>query len=180
MTSRVDWARWAERDRDLARRINRAAQRKAVYATCRVASRLGDGMLWYALLIVLPWFGVQGRDCAWQMVIAGAVNLSVYYAVKRTMGRPRPYEACHEIQQCGRALDQFSFPSGHALHATTFTLVLAAHFQPAALLLAPLAGLIAVSRIVLGLHYPSDVLAGIAVGAASAAAVVTINFGFGF
>ncbi|HEU4621904.1 MAG TPA: phosphatase PAP2 family protein [Burkholderiaceae bacterium] len=180
MTSRIVWERWVERDRDCARWFNRAAERKRIHSACRVASRLGDGMLWYSMLFVLPWFGMAGRDCAWQMGIAGLVNLAVYYVVKRTMGRPRPYEACDDIQLCGRVLDRFSFPSGHALHATTFTLVLAAHFPHVAIVLAPLAALIALSRIVLGLHYPSDVLAGVVVGTASAAAVITINFGFGF
>lgn len=61
-------------------------------------------------------------------------------------------------------LDEFSFPSGHTLHAVAFTAVACAWYTPLALLLVPYALLVAASRVVLGLHYPSDVLAAIAIG----------------
>ena len=65
-------------------------------------------------------------------------------------------------------LDEFSFPSGHTLHAVAFTAVACAWYPPLALLLVPFALLVAASRVVLGLHYPSDVLAAIAIGGALA------------
>lgn len=67
-----------------------------------------------------------------------------------------------------RPLDQFSFPSGHTLHAVAFTTITIAYFPQLAFLLIPFAFLVALSRMVLGLHYPSDVLAGAAIGAAIA------------
>ena len=63
-------------------------------------------------------------------------------------------------------LDEFSFPSGHTLHAVSFGIVAAGWFPVLALPLALFAVLVAMSRVVLGLHYPSDVLAGAALGAA--------------
>ena len=61
-------------------------------------------------------------------------------------------------------LDRFSFPSGHTLHAVGFTL-LAVHAHPElAWFLIPFTVLVALSRLVLGLHYPSDVLTGAAIG----------------
>ena len=62
-------------------------------------------------------------------------------------------------------LDPFSFPSGHTLHAVAFTVVAATHYPPLAALLVPFTLLIAASRVVLGLHYPSDVLVGAVLGA---------------
>ena len=67
-----------------------------------------------------------------------------------------------------RPLDQFSFPSGHTLHAVVFATVAIADYPQLAFLPIPFAFLVALSRMVAGLHYPSDVLAGAAIGAAIA------------
>jgi undecaprenyl-diphosphatase len=66
-------------------------------------------------------------------------------------------------------LDEFSFPSGHTLHAVAFSLVAMAHYPVLAWALVPFTASVAVSRVVLGLHYPSDVLAATAIGSALAA-----------
>lgn len=63
------------------------------------------------------------------------------------------------------SLDEFSFPSGHTLHAVAFSVIAIAWFPALTLPLLLFAMLVAMSRVVLGLHYPSDVLAGIALGA---------------
>ncbi len=62
-------------------------------------------------------------------------------------------------------LDAFSFPSGHTLHAVAFSIVAIAYYPALAWVLVPFSLLVAMSRLVLGLHYPSDVLAGAALGA---------------
>jgi undecaprenyl-diphosphatase len=67
-------------------------------------------------------------------------------------------------------LDRCSFPSGHTLHAVCFTSLATAHFPELGWVLVPFALLVAASRVVLGLHYPTDVLAGAAIGGMLAAA----------
>jgi undecaprenyl-diphosphatase len=67
-------------------------------------------------------------------------------------------------------LDRFSFPSGHTLHAVAFTLIACAYYPALWVILVPFTLVTAVSRVALGLHYPSDVLAGAALGALIAAA----------
>jgi undecaprenyl-diphosphatase len=67
-------------------------------------------------------------------------------------------------------LDHFSFPSGHTLHAIAFSLVACFYFPGLWIVLLPFTLLTAVSRVALGLHYPSDVIAGGALGALIAGA----------
>src|SRR5262249_62222418 len=74
--------------------------------------------------------------------------------------RERPYIALSGIVQGTRALDRYSFPSGHTLHAVSFTTLGVVSFPELAWLLVPFASLVAASRVILGLHYPSDVVAG--------------------
>ena len=74
--------------------------------------------------------------------------------------------------RCVRALDKFSFPSGHTLHAVAFAVVFSWHFPLYGVALIPMVVLIAVSRVALGLHYPSDVAAGAAIGALVGLSVV--------
>src|ERR1035438_6767906 len=71
-------------------------------------------------------------------------------------------------------VNAFSFPSGHTLHAMAFTVVAVSDFPALASLLVPFTLLVALSRVVLGLHYPSDVLAGAAIGAGVAQAVLAL------
>jgi undecaprenyl-diphosphatase len=159
--------RWLALDRRLARRLNRLAlPRPGVLLLLALASRLGDGVLWYSLIAL---FALAGGDvglvCAAQMLAVGGLNLLLYRALKDRIGRTRPFVDCPDIRACAQALDHFSFPSGHTLHAVAFTVVISAHFPDLAPATALFASLVAASRVVLGLHYPSDVVAGAMVGA---------------
>jgi len=142
----------------------------------RAVSWLGDGALWYLVIIALALAGgTHGRAIAAQMVLLGAANLTLYMWVKERIGRPRPFVTCADIRACGRALDQFSFPSGHVLHATAFSNVLGFYYPAALWALVPAAVLIALSRVALGLHYPSDVAAGAAIGSVTASLLLSLN-----
>src|SRR5688500_11067553 len=107
-------ARWVEWDLRCARTLHRVAQWPRCLLVLLAASRLGDGWLWYSVLLLLPLVGgLPGWTCVVQMSAVGVTNLMIYGWIKRRTGRPRPYVQCPDIRACARALDQFSFPSGH-------------------------------------------------------------------
>ena len=93
----------------------------------------------------------------------------------RRTARPRPFQKHAAIARGARALDEFSFPSGHTLHAVAFTILAVAAFPALGWILVRFAVLVALSRVVLGLHYPSDVLAGAAVGATLAGLALVLS-----
>ena len=164
--ARVDAAEYG-----LCRRLNRGAAFALPRRIFQVASRLGDGIVWYVLLAVLPLlYGAAALRPVLMMALTGALGVALYSFLKRTFVRERPFITHAAIDRAAAPLDRYSFPSGHTLHAVCFTWQASAHFPELAWLLLPLAALIAASRVVLGLHYPSDVLAGAALGGALAAA----------
>jgi undecaprenyl-diphosphatase len=156
-------------ERALCLRINRWSRQPGVRRTFAVAGRLGDGVAWYALIIGIAVLGgSEGPAVALQMALTGLLGLTLYRCLKRHLVRERPFIS-HEAVVCVTApLDRYSFPSGHTLHAVLFTVLIAAHYPLLGWLLVPLTLTIALSRVVLGLHYPTDVAAGAGVGAALA------------
>ena len=146
---------------------NRWARRSHGRTVFALASRLGDGMVWYALLAVIALLdGVHGLFASVHMALTGAAALAVYRVLKRRSRRLRPFANDPRIFALARPLDEFSFPSGHTLHAVAFSAVALAYYPWLAWALVPLCAMIAGSRVVLGLHYPSDVLAGFGIGLA--------------
>ena len=161
----------------LCRRCNQRAELLATQAFYRTVSRLGDGVFWYLLMILLPaLYGSEGLLTALHMLLTGGLSLALYKLLKQGTTRARPCDAYPIIRRHAPALDQFSFPSGHTMHAVGFTLVLGLHLPLLAALVAPFAGLVAMSRLVLGLHYPSDVLAGALIGTTMALLTNTLLF----
>jgi undecaprenyl-diphosphatase len=118
------------------------------------------------MLVLAACGGTRGAFAAAHMLATGAVALALYRWLKRWTRRPRPFCCCDGVVAHVPPLDEFSFPSGHTLHAVSFSIVALAYFPVLASLLFVLCALIAASRVVLGLHYPSDVLAAIAIGSA--------------
>jgi undecaprenyl-diphosphatase len=129
-------------------------------------SRIGDGVVWYLLMALLIVFGgTRGALAALHMAAIGLASLGLYKLVKGLSKRPRPLMRRTGLHLSVAPLDEFSFPSGHTLHAVGFSLVACHYFPWLALILVPLSLCIAISRVVLGLHYPSDVAAAVLMGA---------------
>jgi len=159
------WHRFDNAEHWLCLRINRSSRHAPVRHFFAVVSRLGDGIFWYLLLLAFALSGPQGSAVAVQMALAGIVGTVLYRQLKHRLVRERPFISHAGICLGAVPLDRYSFPSGHTLHAVCFTLIATAHVPGLAWILVPFTLLIAASRVVLGLHYPTDVLAGALLGA---------------
>lgn len=172
----MHFADLARYESDLCLRCNRINGRRVIGPFFALISRLGDGAFWYALMLLMP---VLYGD--WKlplvMTITGLASTALYRLIKGRTQRPRPCEAYSMPHLTVAPLDRFSFPSGHTLHAVGFTL-LATHAHPElGWFLIPFATMVACSRLVLGLHYPSDVLTGAAIGSFMAASAIYLTTG---
>ncbi len=154
-------------DRKLMRRLNRWEAPYWIRKWMVVASRGGDGWLWSAIGLILMLFGGLRRfDALEAAFVSVGVGQLTFLILKRIIGRERP---CATEPHCWALLlppDRFSFPSGHTITAFAIALPLGLYYP------ALLAGLVfcacsvAASRVILGLHYLSDVIAGVLIGAA--------------
>jgi undecaprenyl-diphosphatase len=175
------WGFIERRDHRLMRRLNRWRAPRWIRYWMLTATRLGDGWIWYSTAILLLLFGGPQRFAAVSSAaLAAIVGVIVFKALKRLSQRPRP---CQIEPHCWSKVlppDKFSFPSGHTMTASSVALVLTYFYPSLEIALIFLALSIALSRIVLGMHFLSDVLAGIVLGAALGCCALTTYASLGF
>jgi undecaprenyl-diphosphatase len=129
------------------------------------ATRGGDGWLWYTMGLFLVLFGgVQGVHATAAAGVAASFGVGCFIALKRAFRRPRP---CAIESHCWAQLlppDQFSFPSGHSITAFSVAICLGLFYPSlmAGLLFCAIS--IAISRVMLGMHFLSDVIVGSTIG----------------
>ena len=152
-------------DHLLMHRVHRWLAPRWVRIWMIAATRGGDGWLWLALgSVLLLVGGQQGREAVAEAVFAAGTGVALFLWVKRRTRRKRP---CALAPHCWSNLlppDQFSFPSGHTITAFAAALPVMAHFPEAAPGVLVCALSIGASRIILGMHFLSDVLAGALIG----------------
>jgi undecaprenyl-diphosphatase len=136
--------------------------RKPIIGLYRWVSSSADGHLYLLinLLCVMleQWLAIK------VFVLGFFIERSSYFVLKNRLKRNRPQQAIPGFSSVIQASDQFSFPSGHTSAAFLTTGVLA-YFYP--LFLIPVliwAINVGISRIILGVHFPSDTIAGAVLG----------------
>ncbi len=155
--------------------LNHLSHTQSIALFFKMISRLGDGAFWYAMLLLI-WVQkglIYGLKLIY-VVLGGSIGTAIYKFLKHKTTRPRPYQVHQVIVLGERPLDHFSFPSGHTLHAVMASVVLG-YIQPILLfVMLPFTVLVALSRMVLGLHYPSDVIVGALIGATVASLIILV------
>lgn len=133
-----------------------------------VASALGaGGFLWIVIGSIAGIFP-RHTPAMWRLWLAVAASfVLVDDIVKPLFQRPRPFDVL-EMTLIDARPDSASFPSAHAAMAVAGALAASRMLRRAAWILWPLAALIALSRVYLGVHWPTDVVAGMVIGAATA------------
>ena len=130
------------------------------------ATRGGDGWLWYAILCAILLFGGEVRFlAAGSSFLAGAVGIWLFLLLKKAANRPRPCAISEHAWATLLPPDRFSFPSGHTMTAFAVTTPLMSYYPDLSLGLLFCAVSVAISRIVMGMHFLSDVVAGGLLGA---------------
>lgn len=160
------------RDRALFLRLAVGERGRAARVFWKTLTHLGGATL-TILAALLPSIYGSGvvADAGRHALATLVLSHVVVQIVKRTVGRPRPSRAidCAALVQ---EPDRFSFPSGHAAAAMSVAVAYAVAFPPLATVLVLAAVLVGTSRVVLGVHYPGDVLIGELIAVLTAVPIV--------
>ena len=138
-----------------------------------VGAHLGDGLLWFVIAFVALGLGDEAIKrfvlrAAVAVIVAGGLTATLKFLMKR--GRPRERAGFYSTRY-----DHYSFPSGHATRAACLALVFSHQSPGWAVAFYASALFVALCRVALGIHYVSDVLAGLAVGFFTSWVIVSIQ-----
>lgn len=146
--------------------INKTIANKAFDFIMPVISMLGSGEAIFILACILIIVAVKKsrRKTPGVLLLAG-LTISYYavYILKNFFARPRPFMAIPDVCLLGLAEKGFSFPSGHATTIFMAAAVLSGFFKKRWLFFS-FAVLVGFSRVYMGVHYPSDIIAGALLG----------------
>jgi undecaprenyl-diphosphatase len=157
-------------DRALVRRWQRLTLPDRWHRWLVLFVRIGDGWGWALVAAALAWFlpWTRFKMVVGQSLLAVAISLPIYWGIKLGFRRSRPFSLARKFAPRVPPLDKYSFPSGHTMNNLAVAMTLALHI-PA---LWPLAMAVPVSlgllRVLYGVHFVTDILAGAFLGALSA------------
>ncbi|WP_416306471.1 phosphatase PAP2 family protein [Neptunicella sp. SCSIO 80796] len=131
----------------------------------RLVSKTGDGYL-YLLVALAIWYFEQekGTILLYSALLAYAMELPLYVILKKAFKRQRPCDLFSNFTAHIAPSDKFSLPSGHTAAAFLMASLLASFYPDIAPLVYIWATTIGISRVLLGVHYPSDIIVGAILG----------------
>ncbi len=156
-------------DRYLYLKLNQSATHQSIKWLMMVTTQLGSTPFALGLCV---WAAATKH---WGLVGTVVLTQAAVQSVKRLVKRTRPYLVCKEAVPILPPKCQNSFPSGHTATAFAIAFAFVQYYPPLGGLFITLAAGVACSRMILGVHYPSDVFVGIAIAYGAFAAVVAMG-----
>ncbi len=145
----------------LFRRIYQFRENRYLRAFFRTVSFIGDGYFYFLFLIYMYFAETASfRRALYISLVAFGMDLPLYRLLKNSIRRIRPFNTYQEIENMVLPPDEFSFPSGHTSAAFLVAMIVCHFFPSLCVVLFVYAFLVGLSRIYIGVHYPSDILAG--------------------
>ncbi len=133
---------------------------------------LGGATFTILISVGLIIFGKEGiKVIAARGLIALAVSFAIGTFLKKILGRPRPYMVIQNIHICDKVWKDYSFPSGHTAASFSLAINYSLSYPQFTIPLALYGVLVGTSRVYLGHHYPTDILAGAILGTLTAAII---------
>jgi undecaprenyl-diphosphatase len=153
-------------DEALMRRSAALRPSSADFAVKKLSTSANHSLIWFAAAAVLATIRGKGRRAALRGVVAIAgASFTANALGKRVFPRRRPAADLVPVaRRLNRRPTSSSFPSGHAASAAAFTTAVALESPTAAAIIGPVAAAVAYSRVHTGVHWPSDVACGAALG----------------
>ncbi len=169
----MSWTRLLELDARLSAQMRVAERPGLLRIVAAIFAHSGDSWFWWAGLAVLWWRGnVFWRPWALTVLLSIIALAVIVLAIKFSIRRRRPEGEWGAIY---RNTDPHSFPSGHAARATLIAmLVIGMGPWWLAVLLCVWMPLVSLARVAMGVHYLSDVAAGVVLGAVAGGVVLVI------
>lgn len=162
-----------ELDTQLFYQLNRISKH-SIKNTSKWVSKTGDGHLYFFIaLATIALSDEFSPDFFYTALAAFAVELPIYILLKNVVKRNRPFEKLVAFKSHISPSDKFSMPSGHSAAAFLFATVVATYFPAFAIVAYIWASLIALSRVLLGVHFPGDTIIGAVLGIACAEFVIS-------
>ena len=155
----------ADLDARLYATFGRYTERLGLSRIARIVSFSGDGYAYVVIAaLALAFAPATGKAFLLTGCLAFAVELPLYFILKKFFKRRRPYDVVLSFEQIHRPSDEFSFPSGHTTAGFLMAYLVAHFFSWALIPMYIWATLIAMSRVILRVHFVSDTLAGMLLG----------------
>lgn len=169
----------ADLDARLFLGLNSLHQRMQLETLMRFISFSGDGYLYVLMGLALPLLSPdQGMIFLLASLLAFVIELPIYWVLKRSFKRRRPFKVVQALTPVLKPSDEFSFPSGHTTAAFMIAGITSVCFPDIGALAYGWAALIGLSRVMLKVHFISDVLAGMLLGTLIAFFSLAISAGY--
>lgn len=163
MKNRFKWF-----DEKLIKLINDKMKSKFLDKVMLRITNLGSVMFIFPFIFVLIILrNKEARTIGIQSAITLCISQTITYSLKSLLSRERPYNILKNLNTFDIILKDYSFPSGHTSASFSVATIIALNIPELSLFAISIAFLIGISRIYLGVHYPTDVVAGIIIGVGS-------------